>query len=81
MNLCQITGKRKYSTEKEANRARIVLWGKDPSVDLSDLRYYICPACGKYHIGHYSFYLKHLGSFQVEIQYAEEGMQGEQKTI
>lgn len=52
--------KKRYATEKGANRGRMNLWGADPTVDLADLHVYECPVCkdgkGKpfWHVGHKS---------------------------
>jgi len=53
--------KKKYGTEKSANRGRMNLWGADPTVVLSDLEVYRCKECGFFHVGHISKHRKHLG--------------------
>lgn len=58
---CKRTGKLRYKTEHEANKARMVLWGKDPSVDLQDLHSYTCEFCHDLHVGHKSYYEKSKG--------------------
>ncbi len=50
--------KKRYKTEKEANRGRTNLWGADPRADLNDLHVYECPKCGYWHVGHRSKYKK-----------------------
>jgi len=55
---CKATGKLKYPTEKDANRARMIMWHKDPHVVLDDLHSYKCEFCGQFHIGHKSYYEK-----------------------
>ena len=57
---CKATGKLKYPTEKIANDVRMILWGRDPSVDLSDLHVYKCEFCFAFHVGHESYYKKIL---------------------
>ncbi len=58
MSVC--IGKKKYETEKEANRGKMNLWGADPNADLTDLHAYQCPHCKYWHVGHKSKYKKHL---------------------
>jgi len=44
----------KYPDETSANRAKMNLWGADPSADLNDLHVYLCPKCSQWHVGHKS---------------------------
>lgn len=54
MAMCE--GKKRYSSEKEANRGRMNLWGADPHADLTDLHVYLCSSCKGWHVGHKSKY-------------------------
>ena len=65
---CRLRSKKRYRTEKEANRGRMNLWGSDPTADLSDLHVYLCPVCNFYHVGHKS-------------KYREDYDQGEQNNV
>jgi len=54
--MAKCENKKRYGTEKNANRGRMNLWGADPKADLSDLHVYRCPECGFWHVGHKSIY-------------------------
>jgi len=56
MKKCK-SGKVKYRTEKEANKARMYILSHDPSADMLDLLPYLCPLCGFFHVGHRSKYV------------------------
>lgn len=55
---CRKRGKKRYPTEKAANRGRMNLWGSDPKADLNDLHVYKCPVCHGFHVGHKSKYIE-----------------------
>lgn len=55
-NKCSKTGKTKYPDEKESDKAKIWIWGRDPSADITDLHSYLCPHCNFWHVGHISYY-------------------------
>lgn len=57
--MAECKGKKKFDTESEADKAKIRIWGNDPSCDFSDLHSYPCK-CGFYHVGHKSYYEKKM---------------------
>lgn len=57
---CKTTKKTMFPTEKEAERARFRIWSHDPKADIFDLHVYSCDSCGKYHVGHRSYYEKSM---------------------
>lgn len=66
--LPQCRGKKKrYATEESAKRARMNLWGADPTLILEDTHVYECPYCkdgnGKpfWHVGHIPEWMKKSG--------------------
>lgn len=64
--------KKKYGTEKKAQRALMNLWGADPTADINDLHVYPCPFCkGFYHVGHKSKYEKYLKTLESGKQNAD----------
>jgi len=75
MKTCSATDKTCYDTEKDANHARMRMWGRDPSVDLTDLLSYFCEECKFFHIGHRSYFLKRKENAQ------EESVQGKSEII
>ena len=58
--MAKCENKKKYGTEKNANRGRMNLWGADPRANLADLHVYQCPECGFWHVGHRSTYEKYV---------------------
>lgn len=61
---CSVTKKTMFTTEDKANRAKMRIWSHDPSADIMDLHSYLCEHCGKWHVGHISYYEKVLENAQ-----------------
>lgn len=60
MSTGEHAGKRKYETQKDAERVLTLTWAKDPLVKLGDLHTYQCPKCKQWHIGHRRTYEKYV---------------------
>lgn len=56
---CKATGHKIYTTQAKADYALQSLksFGKG---NVSDLHVWECPECGKYHVGHFSSYIRYL---------------------
>lgn len=58
---CKPENKTAYPDEDCARRGVTLIWGSDPSADLSDLHVYRCLYnADHFHIGHRSYYEKFL---------------------
>lgn len=44
--------KTKYARRIDAEKAMTFIWGNDSSIAIGDLHVYVCPKCGKFHVGH-----------------------------
>lgn len=54
--MAQCSGKVPYSSERKAQQAAFAMWGKDPRLKIGELHAYLCPECGRWHVGHLAFF-------------------------
>lgn len=52
MAKCPKTRKTQYDTHDQAQSGILHVWANDSSVKIGDLHSYVCPHCGKIHVGH-----------------------------
>lgn len=52
IGFCRHKNKAQYPSEAAANKAVVFIWSRDNTVGINDLHSYLCPVCGKYHVGH-----------------------------
>lgn len=64
MSAGEHAGKRKYETQKEAERVLTMTWAKDPRLKIGDLHTYKCPKCKKWHVGNRIAYEMHIQSIR-----------------
>lgn len=57
---CPVQHKAMYPTFELASRAMMRVWGRDPSISMTDFHTYLCPHCSTYHFGHPSYYAEEL---------------------
>ena len=67
---CARTNKTKFSTEKVAGKVMMRIWSHDPSADILDLHTYLCEYCGRWHVGHKSYYEKKLANERIQQNFS-----------